>query len=69
MVLELCLAKGHVLELSLHNLHIFKSKRAICNCLPLGMYIPPHARMGPHMRWGIKEHDIHCEPKSLSLRF
>lgn len=37
---------------------LFMSKRAICGCLPMGTCISPHIGMEPHVRKGVKEHDV-----------
>ena len=33
-----------------------------------GLFDSPHASMGPHVRKGVKEYDIHIKPKSYKLK-
>ena len=39
-----------------------------CGCLPTNLCISPCVGMGPHVREGVKKHDIHCESKSDRLK-
>ena len=79
MVSKLGLVGNHVFEPSLCNLHIcfpisiFVSPKRLFAFVCLWACIYPHVRiwgcMCPHAREGIKEHDIHCKPKSYKLKF
>ena len=32
------------------------------------LFDSPHAGMGPHVREGVKKHDIHIKPKSYKFK-
>ena len=76
MVSEFGLARGLMFEPPLCNLHLpicficYKSKFAVCSIWIqiLFLSISPYADMGSHVRDGVKEHDMHIEPKSCQRK-